>query len=78
MFACVSHLSQHTHTATIPLHTPTHTHSTAMESLQKKLALARETTDYEALEVVQKTIEAVQKKFAEEVSGVSCVYYEML
>lgn len=38
-----------------------------MESLQKKLAQARETTDYEALEVVQKTIEAVQKKFADEV-----------
>lgn len=70
MFACVSHLSKHNHTTLPPLHTPLHIHSTAMESLQKKLALARETTDYEALEVVQKTIEAVQKKFAEEVSRV--------
>jgi len=46
-----------------------------MESLQKKLAIARETTDYEALEVVQKTIEAVQRKFADEVRSRVCVVW---
>lgn len=38
-----------------------------MESLQKKLATARETTDYEALEVVQKTIDNLQRQFQDEV-----------
>ena len=40
--------------------------STAMESLQKKLAIARANTDYETLEVVQKTIDALQSKFQDE------------
>lgn len=38
-----------------------------MESLQKKLAAARATTDYDTMEVVQKTIDAVQQRFALEV-----------
>ena len=38
-----------------------------MESLQKKLAAARAGTDYEALEVVQKTIDTLQRKFQDEV-----------
>lgn len=38
-----------------------------MESLQKKLAAARASTDYEALEVVQKTIDSLQRKFQDEV-----------
>eukprot|EP00598_Pedospumella_elongata_P004660 CAMPEP_0184971838 /NCGR_PEP_ID=MMETSP1098-20130426/3987_1 /TAXON_ID=89044 /ORGANISM="Spumella elongata, Strain CCAP 955/1" /LENGTH=763 /DNA_ID=CAMNT_0027494033 /DNA_START=71 /DNA_END=2362 /DNA_ORIENTATION=- len=41
-------------------------YSTALESLQKRQALARENKDFEALEVVQKTIEAVQRRFADE------------
>ena len=37
--------------------------TTAMESLQKKLATARAETDYEALEVVQKTMDHLQRSF---------------
>ena len=40
--------------------------STAMESLQKKLVAARASKDYEALEIVQKTIDALQQKFEDE------------
>ncbi len=50
--------------------------STAVESLEKRLALARQNTDYDAMEVVQKTLEMVQRTFADEVckSGVCVVY----
>mmetsp|Transcript_1438 Transcript_1438/g.2396 ORF Transcript_1438/g.2396 Transcript_1438/m.2396 type:complete len:888 (+) Transcript_1438:739-3402(+) len=40
--------------------------TTAMESLQKKLAAARDSTDYEALEVIQKTIDTLQQRYDEQ------------
>jgi hypothetical protein len=46
----------------------THTHSTALESLNKRLAAARETRDYDTMEVVQKTLDTVQARFNHEVT----------
>jgi hypothetical protein len=41
-------------------------YTTAMESLQKKLVMARENTDYEAMELVQKTIDSLQRRYDEQ------------
>ena len=38
-----------------------------MESLEKKLAAARACLDYDTMEVVQKTIDSVQRRFQDEV-----------
>jgi hypothetical protein len=43
--------------------------STAMESLEKRLAAARAETDYDTMEVVQKTIDALQSRFQHDVSN---------
>jgi hypothetical protein len=39
-----------------------------MESLEKRLAAARAETDYDTMEVVQKTIDALQARFQHDVS----------
>ena len=52
----------------LPVNAGTTLYSTAMESLQKKLAAARAAADYDTMEVVQKTIEAVQSRFSIEVN----------
>jgi hypothetical protein len=40
-----------------------------MESLEKRLAAARAETDYDTMEVVQKTIDALQSRFQHDVSS---------
>lgn len=57
-----------------PLHLRAHQymHSTAKESLEKRLIAARAATDYDTMEVVQKALDSLEARFAAEVGAAVC------